>query len=142
MAQAPYLVPLNDSPAAYEALALAGTLARLHKTSVYAVHVIEVARALPLNAEMEIEAHHGEHLLRRAEDIARRGEFTLERELLQSRQAGEAIVDEAKSRRVAAIVLGIPVRHSYGDLNIGRTTTFVLRHAISQVIVVREAASE
>lgn len=142
MAQTPYLVPLSDTPAAYSALELAGSLAKLQKTFVYAVHVIEVARALPLNAEMEIEAHHGEHLLRRAEDIAKRHEFTLQRELLQSRQAGEAIVDEAHTRHVAAIVLGIPMRRNFGEVDLGRTAAYVLKHARTKVIVVREAAAD
>jgi len=142
MAQAPFLVPLNDSPAAYEALQLAGSLARLQKTFVYAVHVIEVARSLPLNAEMELEAHLGEHLLRRAEDMAKRGEFTLERELLQSRLAGEAIVDEANARHASAIVLGIPRRLAHDQGSLGATTEYVLKHARSRVIVVREAAAE
>jgi nucleotide-binding universal stress UspA family protein len=142
MAQAPFLVALSDTPAAYEALALAGSLARLQKTFVYGVHVIEVARSLPLNAEMEIEAHRGEQLLRRADDMAKRAEFPLERELLQSRQAGEAIVDEAATRHAAAIVLGVPMRHSFGELSLGRTAAYVLKHATCRVIVVREAASE
>jgi nucleotide-binding universal stress UspA family protein len=142
MAQAPILVPLGESSAGFEALALAGALARLRKTTVYAIHVIEVARALPLNAEMEFEARLGEQLLRRAEEAARKGEFLLQRALLQSRQAGQAIVDEAHTQHAGTIILGVEAPSSPDDDALGETASYVVKHARCQVIVVREAARE
>lgn len=140
--QSPILVPISDAASGFEALRLAGLLARVRKVPVHVVHVIEVALSLPLNAAMESEARRGEHLLRRAEDVARREEFPIKTELLQSRQAGEAIVEESHALRADAIVLGIPLRHSPGESDLGATTTYVLRHARCRVIVVREAAPD
>ncbi|GAG52147.1 unnamed protein product, partial [marine sediment metagenome] len=61
------LVPVDGSQAGLEALALACLLARRNKGRVYAVYVIEVARTLPLDADLSPEAREGEEVLARAE---------------------------------------------------------------------------
>src|SRR4051794_35717534 len=101
------LVPVTNSPASLEAVSVACVLAKQRKSKVYAVHVIEVVRALPLNAEMDADARRGEQLLRKAEEIASSVGSHLEGELLQAREAGQAIVDEARDRKADTVVLGI-----------------------------------
>ena len=64
------LVPIVNSPASLEAVAIACAQEKTRKGKVVVVHIIEVLRSLPLNAEMEAEARRGEQLLRRAEEIA------------------------------------------------------------------------
>lgn len=132
------LVPISNSPASLEAVALACTVAKQRKGRVYGVHVIEVLRSLPLNAEMEAEARKGEQLIHRAEEVASHagGQFT--GALLQAREAGQAIVDEARDRGVDAIVLGIGYKRVIGNFQVGRTADYILKHATSQVWVVRQ----
>ncbi|MDZ7727207.1 MAG: universal stress protein [Dehalococcoidia bacterium] len=89
--KSPLLVAIDNSSASLEALELATTLAKAQKVPVYAVHVIEVLRSLPVNAEMEWEARQGENLLRRAEERVPGKDVAFTGELLQSRQAGQAI---------------------------------------------------
>ena len=132
------LVPLSHSPASLEAVAVAAALARQRKGHVYAVHVIEVLRSLPLNAEMEAEARKGEQLIRRAEEIAARAGGQLTGTLLQAREAGQAIVDEARDRGVDAIILGIGYKRVIGSFQVGRTADYILKNATSQVWVVRQ----
>ena len=81
-----------------DAITLACSIVKKNKGKVYAVHVIEVKRSLPLDAELSEEATNGEDVLLRAERVAAEADCKIEGELLQAREAGHAIVDEAMER--------------------------------------------
>ena len=134
------LVPCDGSSASFEALVQAVAVAKRNKGHVFVVHVIEVKRTLPLDAEMVDEAQRGEEILTEAERLAEEQDFRLEGELLQAREAGHAIVDEALERRVDAIVLGTEYKRPLGEFQMGRTTQYVLKHAPCQVWVFRMPA--
>jgi nucleotide-binding universal stress UspA family protein len=136
------LVPVTNSAASMEAVAVACAVARPRKARVYVVHVIEVLRSLPLNAEMEAEARRGEQLLRRAEEVAEGVDYHITGELLQAREAGQAIVDEARDRSIDAIIMGIGYKRLIGSFEVGRTADYVLKNAGSQVWVVRQAVPQ
>lgn len=121
-----------------EAVGVACAIAKPRKGKIYVVHVIEVLRSLPLNAEMEAEARRGEQLLRRAVEIADHTGMTIDAQLLQARDAGPAIVDEARDRNVEAIILGIGYKRLIGAFQVGRTADYILKNATSQVWVVRQ----
>jgi nucleotide-binding universal stress UspA family protein len=133
-----FLVPITASPASLEAVNIACHLAKPRKGRVYAVHVIEVLRSLPLNAEMDEEARRGEQLLRKAEEVAAEADYHVTGELLQAREAGQAIVDESRERDVDAIVLGVGYKRLIGSFQVGRTADYVLKNASCQVWVVRQ----
>ena len=137
----PVLVPVTNSPASLEAVTVACTLVKPRKGKVYVVHVIEVLRSLPLNAEMESEARRGEQLIRRADELAGRVGMSIQGQLLQAREAGQAIVDEARDRGVEAIILGIGYKRLVGTFQIGRTADYILKNATSQVWVVRQGTA-
>ncbi len=137
------LVPTDGSRASMEAVALASAVAKRNKGNVHIVHVIEVARGLPLDADLTIEAEQGARYLSEAEHVAERMDAPhVDTALLQAREACHAIVDEATNRNVDAIVLGIEYREPFGQFEVGRTTAFVLRNAPCQVWVHRLAARE
>lgn len=132
------LVPVVQSPASMEALAVACAIAKVQRgTSVHVVHVIEVLRSLPLTAEMETEAQYGELVLRRAADLASQLECRVTTELLQARDAGIAIVEEAERIGADAIVLGVGYKRLIGEFQTGRTVEYVFRHAPCQVWLIR-----
>jgi nucleotide-binding universal stress UspA family protein len=136
------LVPVTNSPASLQAVTVACGAARARKSKVYAVHVIEVLRSLPLNAEMESEARRGEQLLRKAEEVAHAAGYQVVGELLQAREAGQAIVEEAAERQADMIVLGIGNGHRPGNqFDIGRAAQFVLKHAKCEVWVIRQGVN-
>jgi len=135
------LVPVTNSPASLEAVTMACRLAKPTRGKVAVVYVIEVLRTLPLNVEMDSEARRGEQLLRQAEEAASRADYKVTGELLQAREAGPAIVDEARDRGVDAIVLGIGYKRLVGDFQVGRTADYVLKHAPCQVWIVRQAVA-
>lgn len=132
-----FLVPCDGSKAAYEALALACTQAKRNKGQVYVVHVIEVKRTLPLDADMVPEAQRGEAILTEAERVGEALEIKIDGELLQAREAGHAIVDEAIERGIDVIVIGTEYTRPFGEYQVGRTTQFVMRNAPCQVWVFR-----
>ncbi len=131
------LVPVDGSPASLDALALACLLARKNKGRIFAVYVIEVARTLALDAELSPEASRGEEILAKAEEVADSMDFEVSGELLQARDAGHAIVDEAIERGVDGIVLGMGYKRPLGEFQMGRTAQYVLKNAPCQVVLYR-----
>lgn len=133
------LVPVKGNPTDDEVIQLALELAQRNKAQVFAIHVIEVKRTLPLDAELQEEAERGEDVLNRAEHIADRGGQSIHTDLLQARDVGPAIVDEALERGIDLIVLGITYKKRFGEFDLGKTAPYVLKHAPCRVWVCRQA---
>ncbi len=133
------LVPIVQSPASFDAVTVAVTMAKPKKGRVYVVHVIEVSRSLPLNAELDAEARRGEQLIKRAEEIAAEAGYPVIGTLLQAREAGPAIIDEAVDQEVDAIIMGVPYKKPAGTASLGRTPDYVVKHATCAVWVVRQS---
>ena len=101
------LVPVAGNAIDDEAVGLACRVAKASKGRVYVVYVIEVTRTLPLNAEIEPEVRRGEAVLDQAERVAEEVDYEVDAELLQAREVGPAIVDEAIERGIDLILMGI-----------------------------------
>lgn len=134
-----FLVPIVQSQASLDAITIAVTMAKPKKARVYVVHVIEVNRSLPLNAELDAEARRGEQLIKRAEEIAAETGYPVISTLLQAREAGAAIVEEALDHEIEAIVMGVPYPKLAGTSHFGRTADYVTRNATCAVWVVRQS---
>ncbi|TET40129.1 MAG: universal stress protein [Dehalococcoidia bacterium] len=132
------LVPVNGERVDEEVIKLACTIARRRKGKVYVVYVIQVKRALPLDAEIESETQKGEKILKRAERIAGELDYQVETELLQAREVGPALVDEAVERGVDLILMGINYKKRFGEFNLGSTVPYVLKNAPCRVLLWRE----
>jgi nucleotide-binding universal stress UspA family protein len=132
-----FLVPVVATEASLDAVTIAALIAKPKKGRVYVAHIIEVNRSLPLNAELDAEARRGEQLIRRAEEIALEGAgYAVTGTLLQAREAGPAIVEEAIDHEIDAIVIGVPPAVAGGS---GRTIDYVMKHATCSVWVVRQS---
>jgi nucleotide-binding universal stress UspA family protein len=131
------LVPINGTPVTLGALSLATKLAQLSKGRVSAVYVIEVARHLPLEAELPDEIEQSERIFAGAREAFRDRTTSIEFALLQARHAGATIVDEAVNIQADAIVLGVPEKHHADDPALGATADFILNHAPCRVILYR-----
>ena len=133
------LVPVNGNPTDDEAVALACEVARRGKAAVYAIYVIEVKRTLPLDVDLPPEAAKGDTVLGRAERVADEFGVELETEILQARDVGTAIVDEALEREVDLIVMGIGYKRKFGEFDMGHTAPYVLKNAPCRVWLARAA---
>src|SRR5215469_3726007 len=105
---------------------------------LYAVHVVEVNRALPLSATVEHQQERGEQILDTAEQIAAEYDLPIEAEMVQARDTGPAIVGEADEWHADLIVMGLPFKRRFGEFNLGKTAPYVLKNAPCRVILFRE----
>ena len=132
------LVSVKGTKADEETIRLACSLAKKNKSKVYVVYVIEVERSLPLDAELEPEIKKGEELLNHAERLAEEQDCEVETELLQAREVGPALVDEAIERGINMIIIGMEYKQRFGEFSLGSTVPYVLKNAPCRVLVCRE----
>jgi nucleotide-binding universal stress UspA family protein len=135
------LVAVSGKDADVETVKLACDLARKSKAKVYVVYVIEVKRSLPLDAVIESEVEKAERVLAGAEDIASDRDYEVETDLIQARDAGPAIVDEAMERDVDLILMGLSYKKRFGAFSLGRAIPYVLEEAPCRVMLFRESKS-
>jgi len=133
------LVPVNGNDTDDDAVALACEIGRRSKAEVYAIYVIEVKRTLPLDVDLPPEAARGDAVLARLEKVAQTYAVNLQGEILQARDVGTAIVDEAAERRIDLIIMGLGYKRKFGEFDLGQTTQYVLRNAPCRVWVARAA---
>ena len=132
------LVSVAGDESDEEAVTLACELIHSQRGKLYILYVIEVERGLPLDAEIASATVKGEEVLKRFQKMASGHKFETHAELLQSRRAGLAVVQEAVDKEVDAIVLGIPYRELYGSFSLGETVPYVLNNAPCRVILWRD----
>ncbi|MFC2048268.1 universal stress protein [Chloroflexota bacterium] len=132
------LVPVSGTKADEEALKLACRLAKADKAGVLAVYVISIERALPLDTEIEPEVQKGEAILNRMESIARKENYAIETDLLQAREAGSSIVNEAKEREVDLILMGVDYKQRFGQFSLGDVVPYVLKNAPCRVLLLQQ----
>jgi nucleotide-binding universal stress UspA family protein len=135
------LVPVSGGPADNEAVRLACGLVRRAKGKVFVAYVITVKRSLPLEANIESDLTKGEQALHSAESIGEADEVQMESQLLQAREVGPALVDEAMEREVDAIVLGLPYKKRFGEFSLGSVAPYLLKNAPCPVLLLRVPAS-
>ena len=113
------------------------------EVELVAVHVVEIDWTLPLDADVAGGSEEAQRVLDMAEAEAESARARLETVLLQARDVGAALVDEASEREADLLVVGLPYRKRFGgDFAIGRTIPYVLKNAPCAVWVVREPIHE
>jgi nucleotide-binding universal stress UspA family protein len=118
---------------------LSAELGRTSKGELVGVHVVEIGWSMPLDADVAARSEEAQQILDHAELEAEQLKTRLEPVLLQAREVGAALVDEASERGADLLVVGLPYRKRFGgDFAIGRTIPYVLKHAPCEVWVVRE----
>jgi len=129
------LVPVIGTEADDEAIRLACRLAKRNKGKIRAIYVITPKRTLPLDAEIEPEIRTAEEILDRAESVAEEQDYEIETDLLQAREAGPTIIDEAVERQVDLILMGVKYKRRFGQFSLGSVVPYVLKNAPCRVIL-------
>jgi nucleotide-binding universal stress UspA family protein len=137
-----FLVPVSGHKVDEDIIKAACVIARRSKGKVYVVHVIQVSRALPLDAEVKSDIQKGEGILANAEKIANVMDWKVETEILQAREVGPAIVDEAVERGVDMIIMGLHYKKPFGEFDMGNVIPYVLKNAPCRVLLWREPITE
>jgi nucleotide-binding universal stress UspA family protein len=132
------LVPVSGSDADVETVKLACRLAKKDKGKIWAVTVVAVKRALPLDAEIESEIKKAEEILNKVEDAAGEEDYEVETDVLQAREVGPAIVDEAVERGVTLILMGVKYKQTFGQFSMGSVVPYVLKNTPCPVILYQQ----
>lgn len=136
------LVPVAGLETDIETIKLACQLARKEKTKLLVLHVIPIDRTLPLDAELTHEIKKAESILEQAERIALEQGCAIETDLLQARNVGPSIVDEAEERQSDLIIMGLAYKRQFGQYSLGNVTPYVLKNAPCPVILLQQTQSE
>jgi nucleotide-binding universal stress UspA family protein len=121
-------------------LAFAYALAKKGKgksAGVDVVYVVQVPHSLPLDAELTEQVEKGEKALDHAETVARDLGIDVDASILQARSAGAAIVDMARDNGVELIVMATDYQKKLGELDLGQTIPYVMKHAPCRVYICR-----
>ncbi len=92
-------------------------------------HVIELPEPTPLDAdvpEMDAEA---KRILGAAERVAGRTRMKVSRQVFRAHNAGEALLEEMKQKKVDLAVLGYHHQRTIGEILLGTTSKHLSRHA-------------
>jgi nucleotide-binding universal stress UspA family protein len=134
---------LNGGPTDELVVRLACELARGRTMELIALHVIEVDWRHDLSDDMASSNATASAVLDLAENIAEQNKVTLRTELLQAREVGAALVDEAAELAADVMILGLPYRQRFGgDFAIGDVIPYVFQNASCTVLVVRESVAD
>ena len=137
------VVALNGGPADERILRLVLDQAKQIRAQVIVVHIVEIDWTRPLDANVAESSGEAQGVLDSAEARAERYGVRLEAVLVQARNVGAALVDEAAERAADLLVLGLPYRKKFGgDFAIGTTVPYVLKNAPCAVWVAREPMPE
>jgi nucleotide-binding universal stress UspA family protein len=133
------VIAVNGGPSDERIVRIACELARPTKAELVAVHVVEIGWSLPLDADVAARSEDAQRVLDIVEGTAEKERMKAETVLLQARDVGAAIVDEASERGADLLVVGLPYRKRFGgDFAIGRTVPYILKNAPCAVMVIRE----
>ncbi len=134
---------LNGGPTDELVVRMGCELARGRQLDLIALHVVEVDWRHDLSEDLASSDQGASAVLDLAEGIAERQRVPLRTELLQARDVGAALVDEATELGADLLVVGLPYRHRFGgDFAIGDVIPYVFQNAPCKVVVVREPATE
>ena len=129
------LVPVIGTQADEEAIRLACALTKKNKGKICVVYVITIKRSLPLDADVETEIKKAEDILDHMESVAEEEDCEIDTDLLQARDAGPSIIDEAVEREVDLILIGTVYKTRFGQFIMGNTVPYVLKNAPCRVIL-------
>ena len=136
------LVAVNGNKADVGVIKLACDLSKKSKADIYAVYVVEVKRSLPLDAVIDSEMKKAEDVLTQAEEIAGERGCELEADIIQARDVGPAIVEEAVEREADLIIIGLTQKRRFGNFSLGNVIPHVLKEAPCRVLLSREPIPE
>ena len=121
-----------------ETIIFGARLASREKSNLVIIYVIEVDLVLPVTADLDSEVQRAEDLLRRLKNDADYSNNLIETQLLQGREKGTALVDEAVTQDAEAIVISVDYDRRLGAFEISDDTRYILEHAGCAVWLVRQ----
>jgi nucleotide-binding universal stress UspA family protein len=136
------MLGLSGGPTDGVVIHLGCQLAKQSSAELYAVHIVEVNWTHDLSEDVASGNERASSILDLAELIAEQYKLKIQTSLVQARDIGAALVDEAVESRVEALMIGLPYRKRFGgDFTLGTVVPYVLQNAPCEVILLREAVA-
>ncbi|MCH8864410.1 MAG: universal stress protein [Chloroflexi bacterium] len=129
------LVPITGTKVDEEAMRLACRLTKKEKGKIWSVYVVTIKRSLPLDAEIASDIQKAEEVLDHIEMIAEEEGCEIETDILQAREAGPSIIDEAVERGIDVILMGVSYKKRFGQFSLGDVAPYVLKNSVCPVIL-------
>jgi nucleotide-binding universal stress UspA family protein len=143
MSESLIMVAVRDPEHADDLVKLGCQMAKGTGAEVAAISVVEIAPALPLDADAEVLDKSGKQALVRAAEVAATDCGTKIRTMLvRARDAGPALVDEAKEHHADVLIVGYHGRLGIGQILLGSCVQHLAAHAPCRVILQIDPASE
>jgi len=137
------VIALSGGPVDETIVRMAIEVGRPCHGEIVAVHVVELNWTQPLDADVAERSEEAQRVLDTAEGTAEAMHYKIESVLVQARDVGAAIVDEACARDADLLILGLPYQTRFGgDFAIGRAVPYAFKNAPCAVWVVREPMGE
>jgi nucleotide-binding universal stress UspA family protein len=103
--------------------------------SLLLVHIIELPDPTPLDAEVPDLDAMAKKILRTAERVASRSEMKVSRLVLRAHDAGPALLDEMKEKKVELALIGYHHRRTLGEIVLGTTAQHLASHAPCHLLI-------
>ena len=137
------LTPVNGTRASEQAFRWSCQFARSIRAELAAIYVSEIPMEFPLGAAQgQSHLMEGERILSHIEKIAESEHCRVNATMVEARNAGPAIVQEAYQREFDLLVVGVPYRQFSTPITAGSTTDYLLKNAYCQVVVSREPSPD
>jgi len=132
------LVAARGNGADQAAVEMACRIGKKNKTAILIVYVIEMNRALPVDAIIKADVEKAESVLLDAEEYAMENDFEVETEIIQARDVGPAIIEVARQHSVDLIIMSVNYKKRFGSFTLGTAVPHVLEEAPCRVLICRE----
>src|SRR5215210_1189563 len=124
------MLGLSGNPTDSVVVHLGCQIAKSAGADLVCVHVVEVDWTHDLSEDIAGGSERASAILDLAEGIAEEYKLKVQTSLLQARDVGAALVDEAIESGADAILVGLPYRKRFGgDFALGTTVPYVLENA-------------
>ena len=130
------MVTLHNPDTVKTLLDFATPIARARGRRLVAMTVVTVPRQLPIHEGLRF-IHHREPLLRLAREYAQKHGIEIETDVVIAHQAQHGILEAAERHRADVLVMGWKGYTNTGDRIFGEVTDYVIRHAPSDLMVLK-----
>ena len=129
------LVPVSGSPSDENTVNLACETLKPSGGHLFIMYIIQINRHLPIDSALPSEVLKGDNILKSMEKLSEKFNHEVKAELIQAREVGYAIVQEATRRKVDVIAMSIPDLKKFGRFELEKTVTYVLKNAECNVLL-------
>lgn len=106
-----------------------------HGASLLLVHIIELPDPTPLDAEVPDLDALAKKILRTAARVAGRSGMKVSSLVLRAHDAGPALIEEMKGKKVELAVIGHHHRPTLGEILLGTTAQHLAKHAPCHLLI-------